>query len=198
MKRRFETLVFIGGSLLAFVASATTMLAMDVPALTKASDVVVRGFVGKVESRWTLDHSRIMTDSEIEVAEVLKGNVTTKTVTAMQPGGVVGDFGQMVHGTARFAVGEEVVVFLERRGERFFVVGMAQGRMTIDRTGPEAVVRGGEETLFLLDEKTHQPVKSPVQPMSLLKLVDLIRRSVGVTTPEPTVKEGLAPKAGRP
>jgi len=170
----------------AFNALGTTLVAMDVPALTRASDLVVRGTVVRVEPRWTEDQRRIITDSEILVSEVLKGNVTGKTVVAMQPGGVLGDVGQMVHGTAKFSLGDEVVVFLEKRGDRAFVVGLAQGRFLVDRSRPTAMVKGGEDDLFLVDAKTHQPVvEAPKQPMSLASLMASVRESLGPLPAEP-------------
>jgi len=189
MTRRWLTALVTTGALSAL---ATTLVAMDVPALTRAADLVVRGTVVRVEPRWTSDKRRIITDSEILVSEVLKGNVTGKTIVAMQPGGVVGDIGQLVHGAATFALGEEVVVFLERRGDRAFVVGMAQGRFVVDRAGATPMVRGGEEALFLVDAKTHAPAPSPVQPMTLEALTALVRKSLGPSpavpaTPRPDV-----------
>lgn len=179
----------------ALPAFATTLIAMDVPALTKAADVVVRGTVVRVEARWTMDRSRIVTDNEILVAQTYKGNVVAKTVVAMQPGGVVGDLGQKVHGAATFALGDEVVVFLERRGDRFTVVGLAQGRLVVDRAGAEPVVRGGEEELFLVDAKTHQPVKAPIEPMRLARLEAVVRESLPAVAPEPTSPKGpLSPQ----
>lgn len=173
--------------LLASSALATTLIAMDVPALTRTSDLVVRGTVVRVESRWTADGRRIMTDNEILVGEVLKGSHAGKTIVAMQPGGTVGDVGQVVHGVATFALGDEVVVFLERRGDRATVVGFAQGRFFVDRTGPEPMVRGGEEELFLVDAKTHQPVAAPTQAMSLSKLEALVRQHVGSAPEAPAL-----------
>ncbi|MDX2013042.1 MAG: hypothetical protein SFW67_22805 [Myxococcaceae bacterium] len=179
----------------ALPAFATTLIAMDVPALTKAADVVVRGTVVRVEARWTMDRARIVTDNEILVTQVYKGNVVAKTVVAMQPGGVVGDLGQKVHGAATFALGDEVVVFLERRGDRFSVVGLAQGRLTVDRSGAEPVVRGGEEELFLVDAKSHQPVKAPIEPMTLSRLEAVMRESLPATAPEPVSPKGaLSPQ----
>lgn len=178
----------------AFSALATTLVAMDVPALTRSSDLVVRGTVVRVESRWTLDHQRIVTDNEILVSETLKGNQVGKTVVAMQPGGVVGDVGQLVHGAAKFSLGDEVVVFLEKRGDRAFVVGLAQGRFVVDRSGPEPMVKTGEDDLFLVDGKTHQPVEAPVQPMTLSKLTSLIRESLGQSPEQTPVRPGVKVK----
>lgn len=180
--------------LVAFSALATTLVAMDVPALTRASDLVVRGTVVRVESRWTNDHQRIVTDNEILVSETLKGNQVGKTVVAMQPGGVVGEVGQLVHGVAKFTLGDEVVVFLEKRGDRAFVVGLAQGRFVVDRSGPEAMVKTGEDDLFLVDAKTHQPVEAPVQPMSLAKLTALVRESLGPSPEQAPVLPGVKVK----
>jgi hypothetical protein len=57
------------------------------------------------------------------------------------------------------------------------------------------MVRGGEETLHLVDAKTHQPVEAPVQPMSLARLEALVRESLTAVTPEPTSpKRPLTPK----
>jgi hypothetical protein len=182
MIRKFVVAVM---SIIAVPAFGTTLIAMDVPALTRAADLVVLGKVVRVESRWTEDKRRIMTDSEIVVSDVLKGNITSKTVVAMQPGGVVGDVGQMVHGTATFTLGDEVVVFLEKRGDRAFVVGMAQGRFLVDRSGPTPIVKGGEDDLYLVDAVSHQPVAVPVRPMTLAALIASVRENLGPPLIEP-------------
>jgi hypothetical protein len=201
MKRPMTRLLC--GSVLvgAMLASATTLIAMDVSALTRAADVVVRGTVVRVESRWTLDHRRIMTDSEILVSETLKGDGVGKTVVVMQPGGVVGEVGQQVHGVATFSLNDEVLVFLERRGDRYFVTGLSQGRFVIDRAAPgEATARNGEADLYLVDEKTHQPVELPVKPLPLSQLSALIRATIAgpQAVPAPTRPAVTAPKATTP
>jgi hypothetical protein len=101
--------------LLPAFALASTVVAMDVPTVTKAADVVVLGVVRQSVPRWTRDRTRIITDTEIEVAETWKG-ASRARIVVMQPGGVVGDVGQKVEGVATFAEGERVVLFLEARG----------------------------------------------------------------------------------
>lgn len=120
-----------GALLLAAGAHATTLLALDLDTLAGTADAVVRAQVVKVSSRWTRDGGRIVTDVELRVAEAWKGGVE-RTIVVMQPGGVVGDLGQHVEGAATFAPGEEVVLFLEARGGRFTVAGMAQGRFKVE------------------------------------------------------------------
>ncbi len=172
---RFVRLV-VGVLLVAPVlATATTLLALDLPALTRASGTVVRGRVVSTQARWTADHSRIITDTTLEVAETLKG-APAKTVVVMQPGGEVGDVGQHVEGVARFQKDEEVVVFLEARGtERFTLSGMAQGRFKVERAA-DGTVRARQDQcadLYLVDRQSRQPTS--LAPLDL-PLDDLKRR----------------------
>src|SRR5438128_10897392 len=88
--------------LLTFPAFATTLIALDVPQMSRASDAIVQGKVAKVEAKMSKDGARITTHVFIEVAESLKGQGAT-TVEVVQPGGEVGDVGQKVAGTARLA-----------------------------------------------------------------------------------------------
>jgi hypothetical protein len=156
---------FLVGALLAGLsAGATTLLAMDVPGLARGADAVVHGSVTRLDSHWTGDHLRIVTDIELEVTEALKGSVP-KRLTVVQPGGVVGDIGQTVSGLASFKLGEEVVVFLERRaGDSFLVSGMAQGKFRVERSSDGKAAFAVPDSVgdaLLLDPQTHQPVSSP-------------------------------------
>src|SRR4051812_27828389 len=99
------------GFVLSSPALATTLVKTDLPTLTKTSDVIVRGKVKKVAMRWSRDHSRILTEVEVEVSESLKGSPGA-TVRILQPGGVVGNIGQTISGLARFTEGEDLVLFL--------------------------------------------------------------------------------------
>lgn len=168
--------------LAATLASATTMLALDVTGLTYASDAVVRGTIVSVEPHWSGDNARIFTDAEVQVTEVWKGPSTLKTLTAMQPGGELGDVGQRVHGVATFAPGEEVVLFLEKRGPRFTITGMAQGKFRIE--GGVASAAPNSE-LALLDPATHQPVSRPPLSMPLETLKAQVKAAVLQAPVEP-------------
>jgi hypothetical protein len=159
--------------LLCLPASATTMLRADLPQLAQSADAIVHGTVRRMESRWSGDGRRIVTDVEIEVSETLKGQ-TGKTVLVTQPGGRVGDIGQVVSGLASFTPGEEVVLFLERHGAQSFrVAGMAQGKYRVERsadgTRAQAVPEPTGDTL-LLDPDTRQPTTSSRRSLSLAEL----------------------------
>ncbi|MCP3141174.1 hypothetical protein [Pyxidicoccus xibeiensis] len=162
-------------------AVATTQLAVDLSGLARGSDAVVHGVVRRVESRWSGDKMRIVTDVEIQVTESLKGQ-PGGTVLVTQPGGRVGDVGQVVHGLAAFTPGEEVVVFLEKRGARAFRVhAMAQGKYQVrrDEDGKAALAVPEASEALLLDPVTRKPSQSARQPMSLVELKAAVRAALG-------------------
>ena len=175
--------------LLGLSASATTMLRADLPELARTADAIVHGTVRRVESRWSGDGRRIVTDVEIQVSESLKGQAGGSVVVT-QPGGRVGDIGQTVSGLASFAPGEEVVLFLERRGAQAFrVAGMAQGKYKVQRsedgTRALAVPEPSGETL-LLDPDTRQPTASTHRTLSLPELKAAIRTALQQPAPQRT------------
>src|SRR6516164_1438367 len=96
--------------LLALPALATTLVAMDVGALARASRCVVRVRVGSV-SALRSEAGRITTVVELERLETWSGP-DLPALRMLIPGGVVGDLGQRVEGAPAFVPGEEVVLFL--------------------------------------------------------------------------------------
>ncbi|MCY1076615.1 hypothetical protein [Archangium lansingense] len=178
--------------LLSLEASATTMLRADLPELAQTSDTIVHGTVRRVESRWSGDGRRIVTDVEIQVTEALKGQ-TGSTVLVTQPGGRVGDIGQKVSGLAAFTPGEEVVVFLERKGTRAFrVSGMVQGKYQVQRSeGGKSVMAVPEPTgdVLLLDPDTRQPTASSQRSLSLPELKAAIRTALEQKQPPVRAQE---------
>lgn len=164
----------------ALPASATTMIALDVPTLSRQASLIVTGRVTRVESRMTADQSRIVTDIDIEVAETLKGEFR-KTLTLVQTGGTVGDRSQKMHGLATFTQGEEVLLFLEPRGsQRFATVGMAQGKFLIQRAsdGQDTVRADPEAQGALIDAVTGQRVNAKTAPWPLSELKRQVRQAL--------------------
>lgn len=185
MRAKGRVLLLLLLGVLSMPAGATTLLALDIPALTKSSAVIARGTVQSVESRWTKDGGRIMTDAVLQVTEVWKG-APDKRITVMQPGGVVGDIGQRVEGTARFSVGEDVVVFLEPRGNRFLVTGMVQGKFKVEISsdGKSHFARQeGEGGASMVDPTTHLPVEPELLVMPLDRLRAQVLAASGATAP---------------
>jgi hypothetical protein len=179
--RSLLPMLLAGLLLIGLPAAATTMLRLDVPELAQSSDTVVHGTVRRVESRWSGDRRRIITDVEIQVTEALKGEPGS-TVLLIQPGGSVGDIGQAVHGSASFTPGEEVVVFLERKGASAFrLSGMAQGKYQVRRAADsQTVLAVPEDTqqVLLLDPDTRQATTATRKTLTLQELKTAIRTAL--------------------
>ena len=111
-------------------ALAAQVLATSVEELARNSEVVVRGRVLSTSARWS--EGRIYTYAEIQVATSIRGAAPAR-LTAVTPGGVVGEVGQRVDGAALFTPGEEVVLFLGRpeRGQ-YPVADLSQGKFAVD------------------------------------------------------------------
>lgn len=159
----------------ASTALATTLLLADVPRLTRSSDVIVRGTVVRVQARLSGDGARIFTEAELAVAEALKG-APGPSLIASQPGGVVGEVGQWVDGVATFREGDEVVLFLERRGPHYTVTGMAQGLYRVDRpAGAAALAVPQAAHAELVDPATGKSGARDERPVPLEALLQQVR-----------------------
>jgi len=190
-RRRSKAAVRLLGALAAALwvvpsaAGATSVLGVDLDQLTRQSEVVVRGVVKSMESRWSADGRRILTDVQIDVSETMKGPAA-RTVTVQQPGGVVGDIGQRVDGLATFQPGEEVVVFLEKWGaQRFQVTAAAQGKFRVERStdGTRTFAVPDHSADAGLVDSAGQAVPSRLQTLELSELRSRVKRASAVPSP---------------
>jgi hypothetical protein len=135
--RRAAALLALALTMLAVAgAHATTVLKLDVDALTARSEQIVRGHVVGMEPR--LEGGRVSTYVTLRVAERYKGTGGDE-VTLRRLGGRVGDVATHVAGATPFTPGEHVLVFLERPAAKdapLVVTGMRQGKFSV-RQGPD-------------------------------------------------------------
>lgn len=165
------------------LASATTMLAMDVDALVSESDVIA---VVRVESVETVRAGgRLTRHVHLTVEEALSGATAGMALVVLVPGGVAGDWGQRVVGAPEPQPGDKALVFLHRAGGGFHrAVGLAQGWLTIteDPNDPTRalVTRSIDARLVVKDPSTGELKDAPPPPATepLLPLLDRVRRSV--------------------
>lgn len=130
-------LVVCAALCVAAAARATVLAPLDTRALTTRADRVVLGVVESKVARWTDDHEAIYTDVTIRVTRSYKGDVKPgQTLVVRREGGEVDGVGMRVYGAARFTVGEEVLVFAQRRGGASYTVGMTQGKLHVS-VGPD-------------------------------------------------------------
>jgi hypothetical protein len=112
------------------------------------SALVVRGKVASVRSFWNDAHTKIFTETVIQVDETYKGQGAGE-VRVVQMGGVVDNMQMHVYGALSWHPGEEVLLYLDRLDvDRYRVAGFSQGRFHIERdpvTGEPFIRRPAEE-----------------------------------------------------
>jgi hypothetical protein len=111
---------------------STTMIEFTNEDLAVESDIILQG---KVMSTWTEfgDNGRyIYTYGTVAVDKVVKGYIDGNQYTIKIPGGTIGSSMMIVHGTAEFSVGDELLLFLvDDESFESNVLGWHQGRFNI-------------------------------------------------------------------
>jgi hypothetical protein len=160
-------------------ASAAVVRALDVAELCRASDVVARGVV--VGSRATWEGRRIVTLVEVRILESLKGEPGTSVVVS-RPGGMIDGLAMGVPGAAKLTVGDEVVLFLQRKGDNYHSLGMGQGvyHVQIDARSGERIARQDLDGLAMLDAtgKLTAERRAPAAPLRVVDLIAEIRKNL--------------------
>ncbi|HNR32630.1 MAG TPA: hypothetical protein PKI11_17200 [Candidatus Hydrogenedentes bacterium] len=149
--RRARAAVAAGLLLILFAFGAVPAQAsVGIPATTEDlvsyADAIVVGHVSSVESRWVQSArgKRIVTDIAVEVADTAKGRLNKgATLSFTVPGGQIGVVVTYASGLAKFAVGEEVLLYLaEAPSLGYVVVGGSRGKTPIgteEKTGEKYV-----------------------------------------------------------
>ena len=121
------------GIVLWVCAGHAAMRKISIADLVKKADTIVLGTVTQQASAWDARYTAIYTDVTVEVEQVLTGP-PGKVVTLRVPGGVVGSMGMGTSNDATFRVGERVIVCLDTNAVPNTVVGMQQGKFTVEDT----------------------------------------------------------------
>ncbi len=127
-------------------AWGTSMIRLSLQQMCLASAYVVRARVANQQYEWNSAHTGIVTLTQVEVEEALKGHPPSALVIE-QMGGRMGNLRVQAPGGAHFLAGDDYFLFIQaqaRRPGRFLVVGMMQGAYRIfrdARTGDERVIR---------------------------------------------------------
>ena len=194
MRSRLVLLRFLFPTVLALLdpvalLEATTLERLSLGEMTRLSETIVHGTVLSTRSRWNEDHSMIVTDVHVQVAETVKGGDVTEIVVT-QLGGRVGPLRTEVPGAAAFQRGEEVVLFLVQDSiGRTQVTGLSQGRFEV-REDPQTgtrLVRGlGLDLPATAAVDGGDEATAPATPttLPLHRFLDEVRSLVDRETPE--------------
>jgi hypothetical protein len=116
---------------------ATVLQRLDLDTLTRHAEVVVHATVREVFTHHAPGSRAIVTTTTLDVRSLLKGDPRTVPLRGLrltQPGGTLDGQVVRIPGVPVFAVGQEVVLFLQRLPDgRWGVVGYEQGRFSVER-----------------------------------------------------------------
>jgi hypothetical protein len=171
--RRLATLVVLS-SLVVSPAAAAMMKAATVEAGARSSEAVIRGVVERLAPRYSDDGSAIVTDVTIAVTSAWKGkHADGERVVVTIPGGEIGGYGEVNDGAPEFTEGEEVVVFLNRRGPRWHVNGRAMGKFHVEA----GVAAPGAGQVEILPGAGKPQAEAWIGPMTVDELERRVRAS---------------------
>jgi len=125
------------------------MIGLSTEELAGSADLVVVGQVSDVKSFWSRDGSIILSRATIYVENTIKGNQRNDLIDIIFEGGEIGNIGLKVSDMSTFRKGEKVFLFLKegtarsvesvgdtlRTDTSYTIVGMSQGKYTIDENG---------------------------------------------------------------
>lgn len=115
----------------ALSAEATTLVRMDLDALARSAELIVRARCRATETRW--ESGSIWTFTEFQVLEIFKG-ASPQILRVRLPGGRTRNMQTRVDGVPQFSLGEETVLFVERTSAGDFgVTSWAQGTFRVIR-----------------------------------------------------------------
>lgn len=104
----------------------------------QSAPTIVRGQIGMSHARWATDRDgiqRLYTFYELQVSEVIKGDLTTNALILREMGGEKDQVSVQISGTAQFLKGEDTIIFLEKElnsDGSFDLHGMSTGKYSIE------------------------------------------------------------------
>lgn len=170
-------------------AYSTTVVSLSVDKMTKEADLIVRGVVNSRTTQWNQAKTRIYTITKIDIQETYKGSIkASHSISIRQIGGEIDGLVQTIAGNAKFSAGEEVIVFLESHPTEgiHFVMGMAQGKYSINRTRNPPAISRSINSLHRVNVRQIQPVLhivTPTSPAPLPTLVSLVSQIQNALAP---------------
>jgi hypothetical protein len=162
-------------------ASASLILALDLPTLVTRADQISVVDVVSTTAAWNAEHDRIVTTIDVTVVDCWKGTAAPGShVQIVQGGGTVGELTMRIDGMPHFERGERTLLFLRGKSDHASVVGMAQGKRPVSRESGRWMVsapnRGGAD--FVPSTPASGSIFS-VQPRPLAELRSDVRALIG-------------------
>jgi hypothetical protein len=144
-------------------AAATSVLPVSLQRMADAAAIIFHGRVTGNEARQDPTSGQIVTVTEFEVLEAVKGNPGNTYRIKQMGGQLPGSMRRMIiHGVPEFSIDEEYVVFLPNASSLGFAspIGLSQGKFDVLRQNGKAMVSRGHAPAAVLN--TQQPALTEV------------------------------------
>jgi hypothetical protein len=92
---------------------ATTVIIPSDDEMVRESRSIIRGKVVSIGTSFDPEQRMVFTYVTLRVKEVLKGSITSHEIVLKEPGGEATGYGTLIFGTPQFALGENVLVYLD-------------------------------------------------------------------------------------
>lgn len=161
-------LALVSGCALASIASATTLMRVELPRLTDAAELIIYAKCVDRESRW--ENGSVWSFVDFRIIETLKGAmVAGEKIRVRLAGGQVGHLQTRIDGVPEFFMGEEAVVFLERTAAGDYgVTGWTQGTFRVSRDAKGRLTVTQESSEFpTFDRSTRRFSQDGIRNMDL-------------------------------
>lgn len=162
--------------------SATTAIVPPDDDLIIGARVIVKGKVLSIESSLDPQQDRIFTYIKLKVQDVLKGQIAERKIVIKELGGRQGERLNVVYGNPEFAVGEQVLVYLDTwRDGSLRTYQMFLGKFSIirdQRTGRDFAVRGGDEHVTVLPSPSGKRGGVITDRMEVSEYIAMVRRRI--------------------
>jgi hypothetical protein len=139
--RRLLAAALSAASVLALVCTelwATTFINRPLRSVIDEAPIIVRGRTGESYADWGKSETRALyTYTDLQVTEVIKGDVKDSKIQLRQPGGVRDGIEMQVPGSAKFNREEDVVVLLNPKNAddgSYDVPGLLTGKYSVSQS----------------------------------------------------------------
>lgn len=125
-------------------APGASIVAVTEDYLVDTSEVIVHGTVLSAETAFI--QGAVVTESSLEVHEILKGELPGPLVHIITAGGEFNGARYSIPGTPGFRVGERVCAFLHRGAMGWYLTGVSQGKYRLEQDPSTGLVLARRST----------------------------------------------------
>ena len=166
--------LLLAGAVVFGAFAGLTVKKTSVEELTSTSQLIVQARVGTAFAQW--ENKNIYTYTQLQVIESIKGSAPEK-VTVKQLGGRVGQDALDVPGTPKLNEGDEVVLFLVRWNDAYWVHSIVLGKFSVERSEGRVEAINDLNNVGLIDPVTGQEITDAASKRNAMPL-DALKREI--------------------